>query len=82
MNYIENAGKELDSTNNNSFDSTVFLKARLFDVFIGDWDLARGDQWRFVAEKNEYGWKYIPLYPGPRSGFLYQPGGCFLTWNP
>ncbi len=74
MNYIE-MQEELDSTNNNSFDSTVFLKARLLDVFIGDWD-RHGDQWRFVAEKNEYGWKYIPV-PRDRDQVFYTNQGVF-----
>ncbi len=74
INYIE-MQEELDSTNNNSFDSTTFLKARILDVFIGDWD-RHGDQWRFVAEKNEYGWKYIPV-PRDRDQVFYTNQGVF-----
>jgi hypothetical protein len=65
----------LDSSNNNSFDSTVFLKARILDVFIGDWD-RHPNQWRFVAEKDEYGKKYIPV-PRDRDQVLYINQGVF-----
>ena len=74
INYIE-MQEELDSTNNNSFDSAVFLKARILDVFIGDWD-RHGDQWRFQGEKNEYGWKYIPV-PRDRDQVFYTNQGVF-----
>jgi hypothetical protein len=74
INYIE-MQEELDSINNNSFDSTVFLKARILDVFIGDWD-RHGDQWRFVAEKNDYGKKYIPV-PRDRDQVFYTNQGVF-----
>jgi hypothetical protein len=41
---------ELNSDNDNSFDSTGFLRARLLDLFIGDWD-RHVDQWRWKDEK-------------------------------
>jgi hypothetical protein len=72
--YIE-MQEALDSTNNNSFDSTTFLKARILDVFIGDWD-RHGDQWRFTAEKTEYGKKYIPV-PRDRDQVFYTNQGVF-----
>jgi hypothetical protein len=74
INYIDMLDA-LDSTNNNSFDSTVFLKARILDMFIGDWD-RHGDQWRFVAEKNDYGYKYIPI-PRDRDQVFYTNQGVF-----
>lgn len=42
--------KELINDNDNSFDTTLFFKARLLDVFIGDWD-RHEDQWRWAYEK-------------------------------
>jgi len=74
VSYIE-MQEALDSTNNNSFDSTTFLKARILDVFVGDWD-RHGDQWRFTAEKNEYGKKYIPM-PRDRDQVFYTNQGVF-----
>jgi hypothetical protein len=74
VNYIE-MQSALDSSNNNSFDSTVFLKARILDVFIGDWD-RHGDQWRFAAKKNECGRKYVPV-PRDRDQVFYTNQGVF-----
>jgi hypothetical protein len=74
VSYIE-MQEQLDSTNNNSFDSTSFLKARILDVFIGDWD-RHGDQWRFTAEDNEFGKKYIPV-PRDRDQVFYTNQGVF-----
>jgi hypothetical protein len=74
INYIDMLD-ELDSTNNNSFDSVTFLKARILDVFIGDWD-RHGDQWRFTTEKTEYGRKFIPV-PRDRDQVFYTNQGVF-----
>jgi hypothetical protein len=65
----------LDSSNNNNFDSTVFLKARILDVFIGDWD-RHNDQWRFKPVYNGVGWKYIPV-PRDRDQVFYINQGVF-----
>jgi Omp85 superfamily domain len=74
VNYIDMLNA-LDSSNDNSFDSTVFLKARILDVFIGDWD-RHGDQWRFKPEKNGPGIKYIPV-PRDRDQVFYTNQGVF-----
>jgi len=75
VNYLDMQAA-LDSSNDNNFDSTVFLKARILDVFIGDWD-RHGDQWRFKPEKNgEGGWKYIPV-PRDRDQVFYTNQGVF-----
>ena len=52
--------KELKKDNDNNFDSVLFLKARLLDLLIGDWD-RHEDQWRWVPEKNEKGKRYTPI---------------------
>src|SRR5277367_3716131 len=75
VNYIDMQAA-LDSSNDNNFDSTIFLKARILDVFVGDWD-RHGDQWRFKPEKNgEGGWKYIPV-PRDRDQVFYTNQGVF-----
>jgi len=61
--------------NDNSFDSTTFLRARILDVFLGDWDRHR-DQWRFKPEKNEYGKKYRGI-PRDRDQVFYTNQGFF-----
>ncbi|MDB5250485.1 MAG: surface antigen [Segetibacter sp.] len=52
--------EELNSDNDNSFDSTLFLKARLLDLFIGDWD-RHDDQWRWVDARKGKGKHYIAV---------------------
>ena len=74
VNYLDMQAA-LDSSNNNHFDSTVFLKARILDVFIGDWD-RHDDQWRFKPEKNGSGIKYIPV-PRDRDQVFYTNQGVF-----
>jgi hypothetical protein len=74
VNYIDMQAA-LDSSNDNNFDSTVFLKARILDVFIGDWD-RHSDQWRFKPEFNGTGWKYIPV-PRDRDQVFYINQGVF-----
>jgi len=40
-------------------DARAFLRARLLDVYIGDWDRHRG-QWRWARVEVEIGWQPIP----------------------
>jgi hypothetical protein len=65
----------LNADNDNSFDSTTFLKARILDVFIGDWDRHR-DQWRFRPEKFGKGIRYTGI-PRDRDQVFYTNQGVF-----
>jgi hypothetical protein len=67
---------ELNADNDNSFDSTVFLRARILDVFLGDWD-RHGDQWRFKSEIWE--WNRIRVFPEIVTRFLYRSGCVSLS---
>ena len=49
--------KELDKDNDNTVDSALFLRARLLDLFIGDWD-RHEDQWRWMPEPSGKGVRY------------------------
>ena len=40
-------------------DARAFLKARLFDLMIGDWDRHR-DQWRWAKFEDQAAWQPIP----------------------
>jgi hypothetical protein len=40
-------------------DARAFLRARLLDVFIGDWDRHRG-QWRWARVPGKPGWQPVP----------------------
>lgn len=44
----------------NHIDQRMFLKARLFDMLIGDWD-RHEDQWRWAEFKTENGKVYKPI---------------------
>jgi hypothetical protein len=73
-NYFEMLD-ELNADNDNSFDSTTFLKARILDVFLGDWDRHR-DQWRFRPEKYGKGLRYTGI-PRDRDQVFYTNQGVF-----
>ena len=73
-NYFEMLDR-LNADNDNSFDSTTFLKARILDVFLGDWDRHR-DQWRFRPEKYGKGVRYTGI-PRDRDQVFYTNQGVF-----
>ncbi|MBC8041836.1 MAG: BamA/TamA family outer membrane protein, partial [Rhizobacter sp.] len=52
---------KLDEDNDNRVQTTDFLKARLIDLFIGDWD-RHIDQWRWARydDGNLRNWRVIP----------------------
>ena len=43
--------KDLEESNNNRIDGEEFLRARMLDLLIGDWD-RHEDQWRWTAVKD------------------------------
>ena len=53
--------KRLEKDNNNIIDAKAYLKARLMDLFVGDWDRHSG-QWRWAGYKegDKTLWKPIP----------------------
>jgi hypothetical protein len=65
----------VNSDNDNSFDSTTFLKARILDVFLGDWD-RHLDQWRFKPEDYGKGKRYRGI-PRDRDQVFYTNQGFF-----
>jgi hypothetical protein len=67
--------EELNADNDNSFDSTTFLRARILDVFLGDWD-RHLDQWRFTPEKYGKGIRYTGV-PRDRDQVFYTNQGVF-----
>jgi len=56
----EKAEQALGEDNNNHLDGREFIRARMLDVFIGDWD-RHEDQWRWFPEENEKGNRYIAV---------------------
>ncbi len=52
--------EKLEEDNDNEVDQKMFLKARLFDILIGDWD-RHEDQWRWAEFKKAKGSLYRPI---------------------
>jgi hypothetical protein len=68
---------ELESDNDNSVDGKAFLKARLLDLFIGDWD-RHPDQWRWKDNEKGKQKSYVPV-PRDRDQALYRNEGLMPT---
>lgn len=51
---------DLQKDNDNEVDQKMFLKSRLFDILIGDWD-RHEDQWRWAEFKKPKGILYRPI---------------------
>lgn len=53
--------RRLEEDNDNQVDSRAFLRARLLDIFMGDWD-RHVDQWQWARfrERGEKLWRPIP----------------------
>jgi len=52
--------EKLQKDNDNEVDQVMYLKARLFDILISDWD-RHEDQWRWAEFKKEKGSIYRPI---------------------
>jgi hypothetical protein len=78
--------KELNEDNDHHFDSRQFLRARLLDLLIGDWD-RHEDQWRWLDMKKDKGKMYEAI-PRDRDQVFHVNQGLFpsiaaLPWvNP
>lgn len=59
----------------NKVDTFAFAKARIFDVFIGDWD-RHEDNWKWAGYKKEGETIYIPI-PKDRDHAFSQMDGLF-----
>jgi hypothetical protein len=57
--YGDELWKRLQASPADRIDARAFLEARLFDVFIGDWDRHRG-QWRWAKVPSSPLWQPIP----------------------
>ncbi|MFI5131482.1 MAG: BamA/TamA family outer membrane protein, partial [Chitinophagales bacterium] len=65
--------KELNEDNDNSVDSTAFLRARLLDLYLGDWDRHQ-DQWRWYDERKGSSKRYLAI-PRDRDQAFYRNQG-------
>lgn len=70
--------EELEEDNDNEVDQREYVRARLFDMLIGDWDRHEG-QWRWVEEdKPGKGKLYTPV-PEDRDQAFFKADGV-LPW--
>ncbi|PCJ95500.1 MAG: phosphoesterase [Flavobacteriaceae bacterium] len=70
--------KKLRKDEKYSVDKTAYVRARLFDMMIGDWD-RHTDQWRWAATKNESGEViYKPIPRDRDQAFSIMGDGAFM----
>lgn len=67
----------LKDDNDNAINQPEYLKARIQDIFLGDWD-RHGDQWRWVDTEKGKNKKFIPV-PRDRDQVFYVNQGLFPT---
>ncbi|MFT4031736.1 MAG: BamA/TamA family outer membrane protein [Siphonobacter sp.] len=63
----------LEDDNDNQVDERAVLRARLLDLFIGDWD-RHEDQWRWGNTKTPKGKLFYPI-PRDRDQVFFKAGG-------
>jgi len=63
----------LDASNAFKPEAKCYLKARLFDIFIGDWDRHSG-QWRWAGYRNGEGGTWKPVAKDRDNAFSRQDG--------
>ena len=69
----------LVKSNKNRADARTFLRARLFDMWIGDWS-RREDQWRWASCQLPNGGKYYKAIPRDRDHAFFKFNDGVVTW--
>ena len=64
----------LQHDHDNRVDEREVLRARLFDLFIGDWD-RHDDQWRWTGSRHNAGVRYFRPVPRDRDQAFYVNSG-------
>ena len=67
----------LEKDNDNQVDCAAYLRARLLDLFIGDWD-RHSDQWKWAGYKKEGKTVWLPI-PRDRDHAFSRQDGVF-SW--
>lgn len=71
----EKVEAKLQKDNDTRIDQKMVLRARLLDLFLGDWDRHEG-QWRWDQKKEGAGSIYTPI-PRDRDKVFYNTSGIF-----
>jgi hypothetical protein len=69
--------EKLQEDQDNEVDQRAFLKARLLDLLIGDWD-RHEDQWRWASFEKNKGERFVPI-PRDRDQVFYDSEGLLPT---
>ncbi|QHW00578.1 BamA/TamA family outer membrane protein [Spirosoma endbachense] len=65
--------EKLQDDNDNRVDQRSVLRARLFDMLIGDWD-RHDDQWRWASFKSSKGLRFMPVPRDRDQAFFVNEG--------
>jgi hypothetical protein len=71
--------KKLTDDNDNRLDGPAWVKARAFDVLLGDWD-RHEDQWRWKETKTKDGSLYSPV-PRDRDQVFFRSDGLLQRYT-
>ncbi|WP_145861055.1 BamA/TamA family outer membrane protein [Pedobacter suwonensis] len=71
--------KKLTEDNDNRLDGPAWVRARAFDVLLGDWD-RHEDQWRWKETKTEDGSLYSPV-PRDRDQVFFRSDGLLQRYT-
>jgi len=71
--------KKLTEDNDNKLDGPAWVKARAFDVLLGDWD-RHEDQWRWKETKTKDGSLYSPV-PRDRDQVFFRSDGFLQRYT-
>ena len=71
--------KEIVETGKSVVDEPSYIRARLFDMLIGDWDRHQ-DQWRWALFKNADGTKYCKPIPRDRDQAFPKYDGALISF--
>ncbi|MBT8272343.1 MAG: phosphoesterase, partial [Bacteroidia bacterium] len=71
--------KELKKDEDNRLDEAAYIRARLFDMLIGDWD-RHEDQWRWAKFKEDKSTIYRPVPRDRDQAFSIMSDGAILSF--
>ena len=70
--------QEIHKSGKSVVDESSYIKARMFDMLIGDWD-RHEDQWRWALFKNEDGTEYCKPIPRDRDQAFSKFDGSLIS---
>lgn len=71
--------KHLRKDEDKQVDQKAFLRARLFDMFLGDWDRHQ-DQWKWAVKKDGKKELYIPIPRDRDQAFSNMADGALMSY--